>query len=89
MEIRENRVIVRQPRFILDAVLICEGSDPGFAADHAAMQTWADDHAELLNSQSYDAICRIVSTEFPRVVTVEVTDPESGCGVIIHPWTGV
>jgi hypothetical protein len=52
MEIRENRVIVKQPRFILDAVLICEGSDPGFAADHAAMQTWADDHAELLNSQS-------------------------------------
>lgn len=88
MEIRENRVRVSQPRFVLDAVLICEGDDPGFDTDRESFQQWADDHAEVLNDEPYDNICRIVATQFPRVVTVEVTDPETGCGVIIHPWTG-
>ena len=88
MEIRENKVRVIQPRFVMDAVLVCEGDDPGFAADHATIQRWADDHAELLNAEPYDSICRIVATEFPRVITVEVTDSETGCGVIVHPWTG-
>lgn len=88
MELRENKVRVVQPRFVMDAVLVCEEGDPGFARDHAAMQTWADAHAELLNAEPYDRICRIVATEFPRVVTVEVTDTETGCGVIVHPWTG-
>lgn len=88
MDIRENRVRVVQPRFILDAVLACEGDDPGFEVDRAAMQQWADAHAEILNEAPYDRICTIVATEFPRVVTVEVTDAETGCGVIVHPWTG-
>jgi hypothetical protein len=52
------------------------------------MQQWADDHAEILNDAPYDRICTIVATEFPRVVTIEVTDAETGCGVIVHPWTG-
>ena len=88
MEIRENKVRVVQPRFVMDAVLVCEGDDPGFAADHAAIQRWADDHAEILNAEPYDSVCRIVATQFPRVITVEVTDSETGCGVIVHPWTG-
>jgi hypothetical protein len=88
MEIRENRVRVDQPRFRLEAVLICDTGDPGFETDREAIQTWADDHAEILNAEPYDNICRIVATQFPRVVTVEVTDPETGSGVIIHPWTG-
>lgn len=88
MEIRENRVRVAQPRFNLDAVLICDADDPGFETDRESIQQWADDHAEVLNAEPYDNICRIIATQFPRVVTVEVTDPESGCGVIIHPWTG-
>lgn len=88
MEIRENRVRIVQPRFRLDAVLVCEDSDPGFAVDREAMQRWADDHAELLNAEPYDSICRIVASAFPRVVTVEVTDAEDGSGVIIHPWSG-
>lgn len=88
MDIRENKVRVVQPRFVMDAVLTCEGADPGFALDHATMQKWADDHAEILNAEPYDRICRIVATQFPRVITVEVTDCETGCGVIVHPWTG-
>jgi hypothetical protein len=88
MEIRENKVRVVQPRFVLDAVLVCEGDDPGLEVDRAAMQQWADDHAEILNDAPYDRICTIVATEFPRVVTIEVTDAETGCGVIVHPWTG-
>lgn len=88
MEIRENRVRVQQPKFCMDAILICEGEDPGFETDLAQIQKWADDHAEILNAEPYDHICRIVATQFPRVVTVEVTDPDSGSGVIIHPWTG-
>lgn len=88
MEIRENRVKVTQPRFVLDAVLVCDVDDPGFETDREAIQQWADDHAEVLNAEPYDHVCRIVATQFPRVVTVEVTDPETGSGVIIHPWTG-
>ena len=88
MEIRENRVRIQQPKFRLDAVLVCDVDDPGFETDRATMQKWADDHAEILNAEPYDHICRIVATQFPRVVTVEVTDTDSGSGVIIHPWTG-
>lgn len=88
MEIRENRVRVVQPRFVLDAILACDVDDPGFEVDHAAMQQWADDHAEILNAEPYDRVCTIVATQFPRVVTIEVTDSETGCGVIVHPWTG-
>lgn len=88
MEIRENKVRVDQPRFRLEAVLVSEGDDPGFVTDHETIQRWADDHAEILNAEAYDNICRIVAAQFPRVITVEVTDPETGCGVIIHPWTG-
>jgi hypothetical protein len=88
MVIRENRVRVDQPKFRLDAVLACDVDDPGFETDHAAIQKWADDHAEILNAEPYDHICRIVATQFPRVVTVEVSDPETGCGVVVHPWTG-
>ena len=88
MEIRENRVKVTQPKFLLDAVLVCDKGDPGFETDRAAIQKWADDHSDILNAEPYDHICRIVATQFPRVVTVEVTDPETGSGVIVHPWTG-
>lgn len=88
MEIRENRVRVVQPKFIIEAVLVCDVGDPGFETDRAALSQWADEHAELLAAEPYDRICTIVATEFPRVVTVEVTDSESGCGVIVHPWTG-
>jgi len=88
MEIRENRVRVDQPRFRLEAILVCDVGDPGFETDHAAIKQWSDDHAEILNAAPYDRICQIVATEFPRVVTIEVTDPWTGCGVIVHPWTG-
>jgi hypothetical protein len=88
MEIRENRVRVDQRKFRLDAVLVCDVGDPGFETDRTDIQKWADDHAEILNAEPYDHICRIVATQFPRVVTVEVTDHETGCGIIIHPWTG-
>lgn len=88
MEIRENKVRVVQPRFVLDATLVCDAGDPGFAVDQEAMTQWANEHAEVLDAEPYDNICRIAATQFPRVVTVEVTDPETGCGVIIHPWTG-
>lgn len=88
MEIRENRVIVRQPRFTMNAVLVCEEDHPGFVTDQETMQKWADDHAEVLAAEPYDHICRIAAMQFPRVVTVEVTDNETGSGVIIHPWTG-
>ena len=88
MEVRENRVRVTQPRFIMDAVLICDVDDPGFMHDQEVMQKWADDHAEVLNAEPYDHICRIAAMQFPRLITVEVSDPETGAGVIIHPWTG-
>jgi hypothetical protein len=88
MEIRENRVRVEQPRFVMQAALVCEEGDPGFAVDQDVITQWANDHAEVLNAEPYDSICRITATQFPRVVTVEVTDPETGAGVIIHPWTG-
>lgn len=88
MEIRENKVRVVQPRFVIDAVLVCDVDDPGFETDRASLTQWADEHAEILNAESYDRICHIVATQFPRVVTVEVTDSETGCGVIVHPWTG-
>lgn len=88
MEIRENRVRIIQPRFVIDAILVCDVDDPGFETDREAMSTWADEHAQLLASEPYDRICTIVATHFPRVVTVEVTDSDSGCGVIVHPWTG-
>ena len=88
MEIRENKVRVVQPRFVIDAVLVCEGDDPGFETDRAALTQWADEHAEILAAEPYDRICTIVATAFPRVVTVEVTDSETGSGVIVHPWTG-
>lgn len=88
MEIRENKVRVVQPRFVLEAILVCDVADPGFAVDQEAMTQWANDHAEVLEAEPYDNICRIAAAQFPRLVTVEVTDPETGCGVIIHPWTG-
>ena len=88
MEIRENKVRVTQPRFVMDLVLVCDRDDPGFATDQQAIQEWADQHAEVLNSEPYDHVCRIAAMQFPRVVTVEVTDPDTGSGVIIHPWTG-
>jgi len=88
MEIRENRVRVEQPRFVMKAALVCEEGDPGFAVDQDVITKWALDHAEVLNAEPYDSICRITATQFPRVVTVEVTDPETGAGVIIHPLTG-
>jgi hypothetical protein len=88
MEIRENTVRVEQPRFVLKAVLVCEDDDPGFAVDQDAITQWANEHATVLSVEPYDNICRIMATQFPRVVTVEVTDPETGAGVIIHPWTG-
>lgn len=88
MEIRENKVRVEQPRFVLEAILVCDVDDPGFAVDQQAVSQWANEHAEVLNSEPYDNICRIAAAQFPRVVTVEVTDPETGSGVIIHPWTG-
>jgi len=88
MEIRENRVVVRQPRFTMEAILACDEGHPGFATDQESMQRWADDHAEVLNAEPYDHICRIAAMQFPRVMTVEVRDPETGAGVIIHPWTG-
>jgi hypothetical protein len=88
MEIRENKIRVIQPRFVMEAVLVCEGDAPGFAADQETVQRWADDHAEILNAEPYDHICRIAAMQFPRLVTVEVSDPETGAGVIVHPWTG-
>ena len=88
MDIRENKVRITQPRFVLEAVLACEQGDPGFLTDQEQITAWADAHSDLLNAEPYDRICRIVATQFPRVVTVEVADPETGCGVVVHPWNG-
>ena len=88
MDIRENKVRVINPRFVMDVVLTCEGDDPGFESYRVAIQSWADDHAELLESEPYDHICVIAATAFPRVITIEVCDPDTMSGVVVHPWPG-
>jgi hypothetical protein len=88
MEIREHKVVVTQPRFNMNVILTCDGECPGFAVDRDIITEWVNNHAEILNAEPYDHICRITAMQFPRVITVEVCDPEDGSGVVIHPWTG-
>ena len=85
MEVRENMVCVTQPRFVMRIWMTCGDADPGFACDHAAVQTWSDAHAELLNGMAYDEICSLVCRHFPRTAAVEVLDPETRCGVLLYP----
>ena len=85
MEVRENMVSVVHPRFAMRIWMDCGPEDPGFACDHAAVQTWADEHAELLAGMAYDDICSLVGTQFPRTAAVEVLDPETKCGVLLYP----
>lgn len=61
MVVRENMVMVHQPRFDMRIWVNCGDDDPGFARDHAELQSWCDEHAELLNQMAYDEICELVS----------------------------
>lgn len=85
MQIRENMVAVNTPRFSLRAWVNCGEGDPGFARDHAAIQTYCDEHAELLEKMPFDAICDLVAKAFPRTAAVEVLDSETRCGVLLYP----
>lgn len=85
MQIRENMVAVSTPRFSLRAWVNCGEGDPGFARDHAAIQTYCDEHAELLEKMPFDAICDLVAKAFPRTAAVEVLDAETRCGVLLYP----
>lgn len=85
MVVRENMVMVQQPRFDMRVWMNCGDEDPGFACDHASLQSWSDAHAELLNQMAYDEICELVSKQFPRTAAVEVLDPETRCGVLLYP----
>jgi len=83
--VRENMVMIRNPRFDMRLWMNCGDDDPGFARDHAAVQMWADEHAEVLAEMPYDDICNLVSTTFPRTAAVEVLDPDTKCGVLLYP----
>lgn len=85
MTIRENMVAVNTPRFSLRAWIDCGEGDPGFARDHAALQTYCDEHAELLSRMPFDDICDLIAKEFPRASAVEVLDAETRCGVLLYP----
>lgn len=85
MQIRENMVAVNTPRFVLRAWVNCGEGDPGFARDHAAIQAYCDEHAELLEKMPFDAICDLVAKAFPRTAAVEVLDQETRCGVLLYP----
>jgi len=85
MTIRENMGAVNTPRFSLRAWIDCGEGDPGFARDHAALQMYCDEHAELLSRMPFDAICDLVAKAFPRTSAVEVLDAETRCGVLLYP----
>ena len=85
MVVRENMVQVVLPRFVMRVWVNCGDEDPGFACDHAALQTWSDEHAEVLNGLAYDEVCNLVAQQFPRTAAVEVLDPETRCGVLLYP----
>jgi hypothetical protein len=85
MQITENMVHVAGQRWDMRVWLNRGDEDPGFACDHAAIQTYCDGHAELLDQMPYDDICRLIATEFPRTSAVEVLDTETRCGVLLYP----
>lgn len=78
-----NHVVVRLPRLRMEVTL--SGEEATYQQDHAAIQIWASNHAEVLGESSFIEVGRITATQFPRVVHLTVTDPESGCGVEVHP----
>lgn len=85
MAVRENMVLIRNPRFVMRVWITCGESDPGFACDHASVQAWSDEHAELLAQMPYDDVCSLVTSTFPRTAAVEVIDHETRCGVLLYP----
>jgi hypothetical protein len=85
MKIRENMVAVNTPRFTLRVWVNCGDGDPGFAHDHAAIQSYCDENAEMLAKMPFDGICALISGEFPRTAAVEVLDQETRCGVLLYP----
>ncbi len=85
MEIRENMVAVNTPRMSIRVWVNCGEEDPGFACDHAAIQTYCDEHAELLAKLPFDSVCDLMAKAFPRTAAVEVLDIETRCGVLLYP----
>ena len=85
MAIEMNTVFVAGRRFDMRVWMLREDEDPGFAADHAALQTFYDGHAEMLEQLPFDEVCRVISAQFPRAWTVEVEDKETRCGVSFAP----
>jgi hypothetical protein len=83
MDMIFNTVIVRLP-FVRMEIVLDRGKET-YQQDHAAIQMWAANHIEILEEHDFAGIGRIAATQFPRVMTVTVTDPESGCGVVVHP----
>lgn len=85
MEVRENLISVSTPRFLLRVWMNAGPDDPGFARDHAAILTYTDVHAELLERMPYDDVCDLIASEFPRAAAIEVLDPDTRCGVLLYP----
>lgn len=85
MTIEENMVFVAGRRFDMRVWMNRGAEDPGFAADHAALQTFYDAHAEVIEGLPFDDVCAMVAAEFPRTAAVEVLDKETRCGVLLYP----
>lgn len=85
MEVRENLISVDTPRFSLRVWMHADDEAPGFARDHAAILTFTDVHAELLERMAFDDVCDLIAREFPRTAAVEVLDQETRCGVLLYP----
>lgn len=83
MAIRLNLVHVATARFTLLCELACDDAAPGFARDHAAVQTFTDSHSELLDRMSFDDIGELYLTQFPRINAIQVTDSETKCGLCL------
>ena len=82
MDLIYNHVVVRMPRWRM-AITLDDGDT--YQRDHAAIQVWASNHKEVLDEQDMAGVARITATQFPRVIKVQITDAESGCGYELHP----
>lgn len=77
-----NHIVVRMPRWRMDVLL--DGGET-YQRDHAAIQMWAAEHIEILDEHDLAGVARIAATQFPRIVRVQITDAESGCGYELLP----
>ena len=85
MDLLQNYVVVRLPRWRMGVTL---DNAETYQRDHAAIQVWAANHKEVLDEHDMAAVARITATQFPRIVRIQITDEESGCGYELLP-TGI